>query len=107
MDNNGFSLDMVGIRLVKEAPIMSEHRITTPRDAILLVGGMMCEMDRELVSVINLKTDGTPINCSVVSMGALDQAIANPREMLKASILSNAASMIMIHNHRRKGMLTY
>jgi DNA repair protein RadC len=32
-------------------------------------------------------------------MGAVNQTIAEPRELFKASILSNAAKMILVHNH--------
>ena len=32
-------------------------------------------------------------------MGAVNQAIVEPRELFKSAILSNAASMIMVHNH--------
>lgn len=56
-------------------------------------------MDREVLCIINLKSDGTPINCNIASMGAVNQTIAEPRELFKASILSNAVKMIMVHNH--------
>ena len=88
---NPFSLDVVSVRLVKDAPVMSGHPITSPEDAVLLLGKHLCEMDREVVCVINLKADGTPINCHFASIGTLDQAMAHPREIFKASILSNAA----------------
>lgn len=97
--NNDFKLDVVSIRLVKEAQIFSDIKITTPEAAVKLLGKYLCEMDREALCVVNLKSDNTPINCTIVSIGALNQSIANPREMLKASILSNAANMILIHNH--------
>lgn len=61
-------------------------------------------MDREVLCVINLKSDGTPINCSIVSIGAVNQTIAEPRELFKASILSNAAKMILVHNHPSGGL---
>ena len=41
-------------------------------DATHLVGQTLCDMDREMVCVINLKSDGTPINCNFASMRALD-----------------------------------
>ena len=56
-------------------------------------------MDREVVAIINLKTDGTPINVNFASVGTINGALAEPRELLKSSILSNAANVIMIHNH--------
>lgn len=94
-----FQLDVVSVRLVRSAPIFSDKRITNPKEAVSLVGELLCEMDREVVCVINLKADGTPINCNFASMGAIDQAIAEPRELFKSAILSNAATMILLHNH--------
>lgn len=94
-----FQLDVVSVRLVKDAPLFSQNKITSPQDAVNVLGGIICEMDREMVCVINLKSDGTPINCHFASMGALSQSLAEPRELLKASILSNSAHMILVHNH--------
>ena len=94
-----FQLDVVSIRLVRSAPIFSDKKITNPKEAVSLVGELLCEMDREVVCVINLKSDGTPINCNFASMGAIDQAIAEPRELFKSAILSNAATMMLLHNH--------
>ncbi len=94
-----FELDVVSVRLVKDAPILSSKRIGKPEDAVDLVGNMLCEMDREVVCVINLKADNTPINCHIASIGALNQALAHPRELFKSSILSNAANMMLIHCH--------
>ncbi len=94
-----FKLDMVSVRLVKDAPILSGVRIISPESAVEAMGSVMSEIDREVVAVINLKADGTPINASFVSMGTINAALTEPRELLKASILSNAANVIMVHNH--------
>ena len=56
-------------------------------------------MDREVLCVINMKTDGTPINCHFASIGCLNESMAHPREIFKASILSNAATIMLMHNH--------
>lgn len=96
---NPYELEVVSIRLVKDAPICSGHPITKPEDAVELVGEYLCEMDREVLCVINLKTDGTPINCNIVSIGAIDEALAHPREIYKSSILCNASRMMLVHNH--------
>ena len=96
---NEFKLNMVSVRLVRDAPAYSEHRLISPEAAVDVMGEMLCAMDREVVCVINLKSDSTPINCSIVSMGAINQTLAHPREMLKTSILSNAANVILMHNH--------
>ena len=98
MDNRN-ELEVVSVRLVKDAPIYSEQKVDSPQAAIHLVGSIRCEMDREMTCVINLKTNGIPINCSFTSMGTLNASITCPRELLKSSILCNAASMILVHNH--------
>lgn len=92
-------LEMASIRLVKDAPIMSENEIHNAGDAVKLLGEYLCEMDREVLCIINMKTNGIPINCSICSIGVVDQTIAQPREVLKTAILSNAAGMIIMHNH--------
>lgn len=94
-----FKLEVVSIRLVKDAPLFSDHKILNPADAVRVTGDFLCEMDREVMCVINLKSDGTPINCNIASMGTINQTIAEPKELFKASILSNAAQMLIVHNH--------
>lgn len=94
-----FALEVVSVRLVRDVPVLSETKVNSPESAIQLIGQKLCDMDREIVCVINLKADQTPINCHFASIGALDYAMANPRELLKTGILSNAAGMILCHNH--------
>jgi len=94
-----FKLDVVSVRLVKDAPIFSEHSFNSPEATVAVLGESMCELDREVVCVVNLKTDLTPINVHFASIGALNEALVHPRELFKASILSNAAQMILVHCH--------
>jgi DNA repair protein RadC len=39
------------------------------------------------------------IGLNTASIGILDSALAHPREIFKAAILANAASIILAHNH--------
>ncbi|SCP97745.1 JAB domain-containing protein [Anaerobium acetethylicum] len=94
-----FKLNVVSVRLVKDAPVYSDIKIMDPQSAAIVIGDLLCEMDREVLAVVNLKSDNTPINCHLASIGSLNQAMAEPRELFKASILSNAASIILVHNH--------
>lgn len=99
MKKNPFKLDVVSVRLVKDAPIYSEQPFNSPAAIAATLGKEMCEFDREVVCVVNLKTDLTPINVHFASMGTLNQSLANPRELLKASFLSNAEGILLVHNH--------
>lgn len=102
---NDFALEVVSVRLVRDAPVMSQTKIQTSGDVINLVGKELCDMDQEVVCVINMKADNTPINCNFASVGSLNYAILNPRELLKTGILSNAAGMILAHNHPSGNLL--
>ena len=94
-----FKLDIVSVRLVKEASLLSDTRLDNPEAVVDFMGKKLSGMDREVVCVINVDVKAHPINCHIVSMGALDYAVVSPRELFKASILSNAASIVLLHNH--------
>lgn len=92
-------LNQVAIRLVKEKPLFSEEFLTTPEKAAMLVGDYIRDMDREVLCVINFNSKLQPINFNIVSIGTVDASIAVPRDILKSAILSNAKSMMILHNH--------
>ena len=97
MREDEFKLEQVAIRMVKEPPLCADYPLNSPQAVIRLVADVLRDYDREVVAIINLRSDLRPININLASMGALDHAIAKPRELLKSTILSNAAGMIMIH----------
>ncbi len=93
------SLDVVNVRLVKGKPLCSEKMIATPTDAVSVVAEEIAEYDREVFCIININSAGQPVNLNIVSMGGLCSASIQMREVFKASILSNAAAVIAVHNH--------
>ena len=99
MSGTEYELERISIRLVKDPPLLSDRPVRGPSDAVDLIHGFLHDFDRELMVVLNLKNDGTPINMNVMSVGTLGATVSNPREALKASILSNAAKAILFHNH--------
>ena len=90
---------MVSIRLVKDSTLETEITIKKPIDAVRLIRDLIKDMDREFLCMVNLKKDGTPINCNIISVGSLDASIINARELMKVSILSNSAGIMLLHNH--------
>ena len=94
-----YKLDRVAIRMVKEPPLYSEEPLSNPEAAIKVLRDVFKEYDREVVCLVNLKSNMQPVNLNIVSIGAIDQAIVHPRELLKSSILSNAASVLIMHTH--------
>lgn len=94
-----YKLDRVAIRMVKEPPLYSEDPVDSAEAAIKVMRDTFQDYDREVICLVNLKSNLQPINLNIVSMGALDQAMVHPRELLKSTVLSNAASVIIMHNH--------
>ena len=94
-----FKLDQVAIRMVKEPPLLSDKPMDSPETAIEVMRDVFRDYDREILCVVNLKSNLQPISLNIASIGAVEQAIAHPRELLKSAILSNAASVILMHLH--------
>ena len=99
MAEKTYELDQVAIRMVREKPLYSAEPIDSPEKAVKLLADAIRDYDREVVCVINLNSALQPINLNICSMGAIDRAIVSPREVLKSSILSNASSVMLFHNH--------
>lgn len=92
-------LEQVAIRMVEQPPLYSKEPMNNPDAAIRVMNEFLSQMDRELFCIVNLQADLTPINMNIVSLGSLNEALINPREIFKSAILSNAHSMMLIHNH--------
>ena len=78
---------------------MSDEPFSNPDSVVRALSEQMRDFDREVLGIINLDSRMRPINVSFVSAGAVNGTLSHPREILKAAILSNAASMMLIHNH--------
>lgn len=89
----------VRLKLTDKAGVFSMERIDTPDKAVSVLAPVLAELDREEVCVVNLDGKGRPINFNVVSIGSVNASLVTGRELYKTAILSNAAAMIMLHNH--------
>lgn len=94
-------------RIIKEARVMlkeglslfSPEPINTASDAVAVMRDVLRRLDREAVMILNLDIKGRPMSYNCVSIGSRNQSSAEPAEIFKAAILSNASSIIMLHNH--------
>ena len=89
----------VRLKLTDKESVFSREVIDTPEKAVSVLAPVLAELDREEVCVVNLDGKGHPINFSVVSIGSVNSSLIIGRELYKSAILSNAAAIIMIHNH--------
>ncbi len=95
-DNRGLSI--VRVRLEQDR-VIGKESVNTQDKAVEYIIREFADLDREVFMILNLDTALRPINLNVVSMGTLSETMVHPREVFKASILSNASSVICIHNH--------
>lgn len=99
MDERPYQLNQVAIRMVQEPPLLSRKPMNNPEAAIEVMRDVFRDYDREVVCVVNLKANLQPISLNIASIGTIDRAVAHPRELLKSAVLSNAASVILMHLH--------
>ena len=93
-------IQILSLRLVREGSILYQTRkISSPKDAVGIGQQFLEDADREQVIVCCLDTKNQPLSISVVSMGILNSSLIHPREIFKTAILTNAASLILYHNH--------
>ena len=92
-------VSVVNVRLVKEPSLYSPEPIHSPQDVLNVIAKELSQYDREVFAILNLKSNGQVINLNIASVGTLDTAMVSPREIFKASILSNAGAFIAVHNH--------
>ena len=93
-------VNWVRIELVREKSVLySKRTVNSPTDAVSLVKDMMESSDKEKLIVCSLNTKNEPTAIEVVSIGTLNSSLVHPREVFKSSILNNANSIIVFHNH--------
>lgn len=93
-------IQILSLRLVREGSILYKtRRISSPKDAVGIGQQFLEDADREQVIVCCLDTKNQPLSISVVSMGILNSSLIHPREIFKTAILTNAASIMLFHNH--------
>ena len=92
-------LNVGRIKLIDDTPLFGNELIQSADDAIFLMQKELRNCDRETFCALHLNAKGKPLSMSVVSIGELNSTLVHPREVFKASILSNAAAVIFMHNH--------
>lgn len=93
-------VNWIRIELVKEKSVLySKRTVSSPKDAVILVKDMLESSDKEKLIVCSLNTKNEPTALEVVSIGTLNSSLVHPREVFKSSILNNANSIIVFHNH--------
>jgi DNA repair protein RadC len=93
-------VDVVKLVMVRESShLYANRKVASPQDAYHLLREFLVEADRERLVVVCLDTKNQPTSITTCSVGTLNSSLVHPREVYKTAILSNAASIIVAHNH--------
>jgi DNA repair protein RadC len=89
----------LGNRLRLENPD-EKPTIHSPADAAALVSYEMRALEQEELRVILLDTRNKVLKIETVYRGSLNSSQTRVGELFKAAIRTNAAALIVVHNHR-------
>lgn len=94
-------IDVVSLRMVRErtVPYATSNSLRSAPEVHDLFGHLIGSADREAFWVMCLDSKARLCCLSQVSVGTLNATQVHPREVFKVALLSNAASVITIHNH--------
>jgi len=73
-------------------------RYTAPRQVYDAFSFLM-EETKEMFLCLHLDGKNRIVCVDLVSVGSLNQSIVHPREVFKTALLSNAAAVLLIHQH--------
>jgi DNA repair protein RadC len=88
------------LRLKRQGGIFVEDtELKSPHDLYLLSQEVAADVDREVLYVVALDPAFNIIGINLVSIGTLDSAIANPKDVVKMVVMLNAYGFAMFHVH--------
>lgn len=90
----------VRIKQVRDGCVrFAVEQVTGPAEVYEAVRPYFRGEDREILAALYLDARNHPVCFNVAAVGTLNAARARAADLLKPAILSNAASLILIHNH--------
>ena len=93
-------VSIIRTTVVKERSMLyGARQINTPELAAGLARELYENADREMLVVCSVDTKCNPLSLEIVAIGSINTCIVSPREVFKHAILSNAANIIVFHNH--------
>lgn len=78
---------------------VSSKVIRSPEDAATIVSEYLRGVDREHFVGLYLNSANNLITINTVSVGTLNSSLVHPREVFKIALMTNAAAVIVAHNH--------
>lgn len=93
-------IQIVHTTAVKDRTILFGIRnVDTPQKASLLAHEFLDSADREHLLVCCVDSKCHPVSLEIVAIGTVNSCLVSARDIFKNAILSNAAFILVFHNH--------
>ena len=86
-------------RILSQTKWFSQKKITSPSDVAEIFIPLLRDEVKEQFLVVCLSSANKIIRSERISIGNLNSSVVHAREIFKAAIENNSASIILIHNH--------
>jgi DNA repair protein RadC len=86
-------------RIQVQSKWYSDKKITSPQDVADIFIPLLRDEIKEHFIVVCLNSANKIIRYETISVGNLNSSVVHPREIFKAAIENNSASIILVHNH--------
>jgi len=86
-------------RRIDEEVRPERGRARTPRDVYQHFRFRLRDLRQEEFHVLLLNSQNEVLRDLMATRGTLDASLVHPREVFRAAIVENAASLILVHNH--------
>jgi DNA repair protein RadC len=80
-------------------PIVVGRALSNPRESAAVLMSLLENEPSEVFAILCLSTKHRVIAYHEVSRGTLDSTLVHPRDVFRAAILANAASLVLAHVH--------
>lgn len=89
----------IALRFDLEHSKESTKQIKTASQVYKLIRKNIYGKKKEHLYVISLDSRNSLIAVDLISIGTLNETLANPREIFRQALMRNAVSIILVHNH--------
>lgn len=95
-----YFIPLVKVSMIREKELpYTIKEIDSSGKAAELAGQILKGADREYMLILSISCACKPVAVEIAAIGTLNGLMLQPREVFKHAILSNAAGIIMVHNH--------
>lgn len=97
-------IDIYSVKQIKEKGgkyNLDNKKVRSPKDVHTIIQTVL-DLNSESVEkfgILTLDSQNVVAGIHIIAIGTLNAILIHPREVFKAAILNNAASIVLFHNH--------